>query len=153
MLSAMDMLEKGLRLYAEENGHYPEPTDVSNPSSTFICLQPTDGGWPAQDGLTSSQCFEGAGVPTAYSTVVKQALLSYISAIPDTSDVTLSGGGTMARGIMYLDAVDAGVDPAYPQGIAYLYYYVRGDQTCGRGMKSTGGVGDTSVTQCALILQ
>lgn len=142
MLRGMDTVEKALRLYAQRNDGFPNPTELTGggASNTYACIQPTSGGWPVQDGLAATECLAGAtGITTGYSTVVQQAILTSVSKVPDTSNVTVSAGGQSARGIMYIY-----INPA----AASLLYYIRGDQTCGRGTKMNTSPGGVALTVC-----
>lgn len=139
---AMDTVEKALRLHAEIYGVYPRPTDVPGVGSSvgvinaYVCVQPTASGWPAKDGLTSSQCAALSGTqPSRYgfSTLVQQALLAQISKIPDTSDMTQTAGVTSVRGIFYKYIEDP--TAARPRGTVELMYFIKDDQTCARGTK------------------
>lgn len=134
--AAMDTLEKGLTLYSKTNGGYPDPTELPvDPVAqvAVACMQPTSSGWLAQSGLSASQCYvSGGSAPSyvGYSTVVRQALLTQISAIPDTNDIiTSTSSNTAFRGVMY--------QYQRTTGQAVLMYYVPGNQSCGRAAKST----------------
>lgn len=157
LLSGMDAVEKALQLYATANGSYPKPTDLPGQSGqgngyySYACIQPTATGWPARGGLTSSQCWLSAGSQPSYagySTVVQQALLSQVSAIPDTSNfITQYDASTSFRGIIYQYFSDP--TAALPRGQVVLFYLIKGDQACGRGQKAVIG----PMTQCAIVLQ
>ncbi len=146
MLRGMDTVEKALKLYAQRNDGFPNPTELTGggATNTYACIQPSSSGWPVQDGLAANECLVGAaGVTTGYSTVVQQALLASVSKIPDTSNVTVSAGGQSARGIMYLYT-----NPT----LASLVYYIRGDQACGRGTKMNTAPGGVPLTVCIVQL-
>lgn len=158
LLSGIDTLEKALIMYEEENGSYPVPTDLppqtgsTNGSGSIACLQPTNGGWPAQDTLSSSQCSTiGGAQPNyiGYSPVVIQALKTELGSIPDTSNYTVSvtndGVPFAGRGIIYAGSPPDSDDP---HGSALLGYIIRGNQTCGRGEKMTVG----GTTECTIVL-
>jgi prepilin-type N-terminal cleavage/methylation domain-containing protein len=160
LLSGMDALEKGLKLYAAEQGAYPRPTDIPGQSGggngwfSYACIQPTSGGWPVQDGLGASDCFSSNGVQAnyvGYSSVVIQAIKSKVNPIPDTRSLTASfstSGVTIAsRGILYQYQGDP--DPFYPQGQASLLYVIQNDQKCGRGDKTS----IANVTMCNITLK
>lgn len=148
MLSGMDTVEKALRIYQQKHGNYPDPTELTGGNAgviTFACVQPTSSGWPVKDGLTASQCLVGGtNPPSGYSTILRQALLESISKIPDTSDVTVSSGGDAGRGIMYQY-----ISP----GAADILYWIRGDQTCGRGTKLSLAGSSSTLTYCTVSLR
>ena len=134
--AAVGTLEKGLTLYSKINGGYPDPTDVPGDPIAQVavaCMQPTSGGWLVLSGLSASQCYISGGLAPSYvgySAVVKQALLTQISAIPDTSDsITSTNSNTAYRGVMY--------QYQKTTGQALLMYYIQGNQSCGRADKST----------------
>jgi len=150
LLSAMDALEKGLRLYVSEHGEYIRPTDLADPYNKYICLQPTSGGWPVRDGMTSSQCTSSAAISSEYSTAVRQEFSEVIGKIPDTSDITLttslSGNAISTRGVLYqyISAPAGG----WPNGLVALVYFIKDDQTCGRGIKTS----QANLTVCQVLL-
>ena len=152
MLSSFDTIEKGLRLYVQEHGEYPNPTDITTPNNTFICIQPSSSGWPARDGLTSSQCGIMPGSDVEYSAVVQQELSTVLRKIPDTSDITAILEDVTSRGIYLYYMGGPNAAAGYPQGRIALLYFVRGDQPCGRGNKIANPAGDATVTSCGLIL-
>lgn len=152
MQTAMDTLEKALRLHATEFGSYPRPTDVPGVGAAtgiinaYACVQPTSGGWPVQEGLSATQCVVvGGSQPTryGYSTLLQQALLAKISKIPDTSDMTQNIGYGSARGILYNYVEDPSA--TYPRGYVKLMYFIKSDQTCARGTKYGSGGGANCV--------
>lgn len=153
IVSALDIIEKAARLYALENGSYPKPSDLPGLSGTtnmFACVQPTSSGWVARDGLSSSQCAVAGGVQPnyyGYSAVLNAALLTQVSKIPDTSDITMNIGSGSLRGIIYQYVGDP--DSVNTRGVVYLTYYIRNGQACGRGDKSASG----TQTRCLLVLQ
>ncbi len=127
LLAGIDALEKGLRMYEFKNGHFPDLTDVvPGDDFTAACVQPTAGGWPATEGLTSSQCYNlSSGGEIGYSTVLRDALLTVTSGIPDTSGMVSSIPGLLsARGIIY---------QYWSEDRVGLVYFIPSDKTCGRG--------------------
>ena len=151
LLSGIDSIEKGLRLYAVKNNRFPEPSDVPNVSSTWAtCVQPTAGPWPEKDGLTSNQCFVNGSFQMGYSTVVRDELVTTMGKIPDTSDITTTLSGTASsRGIVYQYLFGPNPGAGYPNGYAYLIYFIKNDQTCGRGIKGV----NAGYTQCVVELR
>ncbi len=157
VISAVDMIEKGLRMYVAEHGHYPIPTDITTPhNNTFLCVQPTSGGWPLADNLSASQCSSPSSDPDAsqyaYSQAVITALKTKLGSIPDTSDIVISDGGHSLRGVMYTYMSGPVAELGYPQGLAYLMYYMRGEQTCGRGVGGVDTFGSLTATLCMITL-
>ena len=145
LISGIDSLEKGLRLYELKNGGFPNPTDVASSGGiTAACVQPTSGGWPAEQGLTSSDCYflSSNGARIGYSPVLRDALQTVVSEIPDTSAIVYSAPDILsARGIIY---------QYWTEDRVALAYFVPNDQTCGRAERRFN-VGD--LTQCVIELK
>ncbi len=147
LLSGIDTIEKALNIYAVQNGQYPKPTELPSqisgwPAGIFsaTCLQPTNGSWPAQDTLGSSECYTVNGATPAwagYSDIVNDALASVTSSVPDTSghtvDYLTSGNKYAIRGLLYQYMNEP--DANYPKGLVWLYYAIDGNQNCVRGIK------------------
>lgn len=139
LVSGIEALEKGLRLYGLKQGVFPNPTDVV-PSGGFTaaCVQPTASGWPAVDGLTSSQCYAlSSGGEVGYSNVLHDALRTVMNDVPDTSSITYSVPGVLsARGLIY---------QYWSTDRVGLAYFIPISQDCVRGVRNAE-VGD--LAQC-----
>lgn len=145
-LMAMDAYEKSLRMHHAENGTYPS-TDVGGQSYVPVCL----GNYPALPGFSESNCMADSFNPSAQNggvvnPAVNQALLKYISALPDVSSMVFSiNGGPYYRGILYTGGGNSSQ--------ATLSYYTNSDQPCGRGLKSLGtDPSGKPFTKCDIIL-
>ena len=93
--------------------------------------------------LTTQPAGVGESMPS-----VNQALAKYVQKLPDTSTMLFNfEGQPYVRGIIYQGGYHASSGH-----FATIYYYINGDQKCGRGTKGTSIVGSTTFTVCNVVL-
>jgi prepilin-type N-terminal cleavage/methylation domain-containing protein len=136
-LAAIDAYVKAAEIYKIENGDYP--ATPQSPGTNAVCL----GDYPAANGFNAGGCLDAGGmsIVTADSGV-NDAFNTVIDPLPQTASIVTDLGGASNRGIIY------GYDPAVQQG--GIYYYINGDQECGRGAKTTDTIGGNPVTVCSI---
>lgn len=139
-LAAFDTYEKAFRQIKVLNGVYPMATDLPA-GQMYACLSHTN----AKAPLSASTCFLSTGNPIASkSTLVTTALTSVISSQPTTDYQITFTNDLAVGGILYY---------GYMNGQnAQLIYYIRNNQECGRGLKSTGTQDGVAFTACILAL-
>ena len=153
LLSAFDATEKALRIYAIQNGSYPQPTDIATPGTNYVCVGT---GYQAianfpNAGNGQPSCFLSSGsVVAASSSQFNTALQSVLGTQPNVSNIIASGlpSSYAFRGMMYWGWTAPNSDN--PLGSAYLTYIVGGktQQACGRGTPGFAG----TYTECDLFL-
>jgi len=151
-LAAMDAYEKAIRLYYAEYGTYPSTYLNGNYQQT--CLGED---FVATVDYSEGKCFSNVvidgytGVDKAtIGTVipsVNQALKEFIQPLPKAADREFSLGAIpYSRGIGYQGG------QLGSSHFATLYYYVSGDQKCGRGNRSVTSYEGTEFTLCNVVL-
>ena len=123
MLTAASEWKKALEIYKAKNGDLPITASV-------ICLGDT---YPAADGFPANSCQIQANgtslydVDSAFNTTID----SYIDTMPKTASTTVQFADKYTgsvRGLLFSHPVGA-VE-------AVIYYYLKGDQSCGSFYKS-----------------
>lgn len=151
LLSAMDASEKALRMYAANNGSYPNPTDSDAAFTNMVCL---GRGYQSMANFPNtasgrSSCYNYNGTIYAATSPQLDSALSAIASEPDVSGYIARGmpAGYAVRGILYSWTPP---DASNPRGTATLEYVIGGPtaQPCGRGTANFTG----TYTDCRLTL-
>lgn len=165
LLSAFDTYEKALRIYKAQNGTYP---DVPR---GFHCL---GSGYATTELFEENECGSmrvngaaGLSIRTFYDTNpgalrINDALATVISSPPNLNTPAFSesltqDGETIQeafRGIIYARFDAEGISTGLVDGDYGIAYFIKNDQTCGRGIKKTTplGSGGQTATVCSLAL-
>lgn len=153
LLSALDATGKALKIYAIQNGSYPQPTDIATSGVNYVCAgtgyQATTNFPNASNGQPT--CFLlGGSVYAANSPQFNTMLQSVVSSQPNVSDMIASGlpSNYAFRGMIYWNWQPP--SSTSPLGTATLSYIIGGKtkQSCGRGTAIFGG----AYTECDLFL-
>ena len=155
LLSAYDTYEKALRIYKAENGAYPS-TWNGNGGWDQVCL----GDDFQQTGEFSAGKCSSNYYNSAYSTsgvvpssTVNTALKTIVTPLPNVSSnvfyYAALNGQPYIRGIVYQGWNKEG---SMTDTGAIMFYYINGDQPCGRGTKQTLQQSGQTLTVCQLIL-
>lgn len=149
-LSAIDSYEKAIRMHYAEFGSVPEHLGPSG-EHLQVCLGRN---YPEAEGFQSGYCYSDLPSGSApglgqASNSVNTAIEKYITPLPDVNGYAFDFLGTpFFRGIGYqgVNRISSAIDTT-----AVIYYYINGNQECGRGQKSTQTLEGETFTVCQVI--
>lgn len=150
MVSALDVYEKQLRLYKEANGAFPStyytPPGGGSGYYAIVCLGVvTD--YPAKGAFDEGKCANRDTFPAGFngpdyavSPSLVAALKTVSATSPKVGDISFTKflSTPTSRGILYQGTPEtAQQNPGSNAPGGLIYYYLDGDQPCGRGSKQT----------------
>lgn len=151
-LAAMDAYEKAMRLYFAAHGTYP--STHLNGVYEQTCLGED---FDATTDYSENKCFSNAVIDgytgTNKATIgvvipsVNEALKEFLRPLPEAANREFSlAGMPYSRGIGYQGGQTGS------SHFATLYYYVDGNQPCGRGTRSVTSYEGKEFTLCNVVL-
>lgn len=137
-------------MYYQTTGTYPEMNDIGPNSSMVACV---GSGYQSSVDFASDTCRTQNGtVDGRRSALFDNAMAQFLRVQPAVNGETIysgpspDGGTVSVRGMHY-----SGGRSSATESVARLLYYVKGNQTCGRGSKIYYDLGSgSSVSICQL---